>query len=174
MGASTHAADGYDALTLADDAATLLDVLEEGLAAVVGIDAGAPPAFMLAMHDAGRVCKLVVMESLLGTLPGAEDFLAGGPPWWFGFHAVPGLAESVLKGHEREYIGWFLASGTGHHLLGRLGPTLLLETGVVVSGHGREVGDLFAPETRDATPRSLRQSHILRLQSFAASTQEVG
>jgi len=52
------------------------------------------------------------MESLLGSLPGAEDFLAAGPPWWFGFHAVPGLAETVLIGHEAQYIDWFLKAGT--------------------------------------------------------------
>lgn len=79
-GASTRAADGYDLHTLADDAAALLDVLGEPQAAVVGTDAGAPPAFMLAMRDPGRVRKLVLVESLLGALPGAEDFLAGGPP----------------------------------------------------------------------------------------------
>jgi pimeloyl-ACP methyl ester carboxylesterase len=52
------------------------------------------------------------MESLLGSLPGAEDFLGAGPPWWFGFHAVPGLAERVLIGHEAEYVTWFLTAGT--------------------------------------------------------------
>ena len=52
------------------------------------------------------------MESLLGRLPGAEGFLAGGPPWWFGFHAVPDLAETVLIGHEAEYVDWFLEAGT--------------------------------------------------------------
>ncbi|WP_433521664.1 alpha/beta fold hydrolase [Nocardia pseudovaccinii] len=52
------------------------------------------------------------MEALLGTVPGAEDFLAAGPPWWFGFHAVPGLAETVLSGQEARYIEWFLTSGT--------------------------------------------------------------
>jgi pimeloyl-ACP methyl ester carboxylesterase len=53
------------------------------------------------------------MESLLGRLPGAEDFLAAGPPWWFGFHsAEPGLAETVLEGHEAAYVDWFLRAGT--------------------------------------------------------------
>ncbi|MFX0576272.1 alpha/beta fold hydrolase [Nocardia nepalensis] len=64
------------------------------------------------MRRPERVRRLVLMESLLGTLPGAEDFLAGGPPWWFGFHAVPGLAETVLAGNESEYIDWFLTVGT--------------------------------------------------------------
>ncbi|GAA2332776.1 hypothetical protein GCM10010246_15330 [Streptomyces cuspidosporus] len=80
---------------------------------MVGIDAGTAPAFLLALRRPGLVRRLVVMESLLGRLPGAEDFLAGGPPWWFGFHsAAPGLAETVLEGNEAAYIDWFLRAGT--------------------------------------------------------------
>jgi pimeloyl-ACP methyl ester carboxylesterase len=112
LGATTRAADGYDAGNLAADAEALLDALDEPTASVVGIDAGAPPAFLLAVRRPERVRRLVLMESLLGRLPGAEDFLTGGPPWWFGFHAVPGLAETVLDGHEADYLGWFLDAGT--------------------------------------------------------------
>lgn len=115
FGASTRAADGYDAGTLAADAGALLDALGVSSAAVVGIDAGTPPAFLLAMRRPGLVRRLVVMESLLGRLPGAGAFLANGAPWWFGFHAVPGLAESVLTGNEAQYIDWFLDSGTLGH-----------------------------------------------------------
>lgn len=112
LGASTRAEQGYDAATLAADIEGLLDALGEDSAVVVGIDAGAPPAFLLAMRRPRRVRRLVLMEALLGDLPGAEDFVAGGPPWWFGFHAVTGLAETVLLGHEAEYLGWFLSTGT--------------------------------------------------------------
>ncbi|MFI6365026.1 alpha/beta fold hydrolase [Nocardia sp. NPDC050630] len=112
LGASTRAQDGYDAGTLATDAEGLLDALGETSASVVAIDAGTPPAFLLAMRRPERVNRLVLMESLLGTLPGAETFLAGGPPWWFGFHAVPGLAEKVLAGNESDYLDWFLTTGT--------------------------------------------------------------
>ncbi|MEU0795238.1 alpha/beta fold hydrolase [Amycolatopsis sp. NPDC005961] len=112
LGGTTRADGGYDAGTLAADAEALLDALGEPAATVAGIDAGAPPAFLLGMRRPERVHRLVLMESLLGRLPGAEDFLAGGPPWWFGFHAVPDLAETVLTGHEAEYIGWFLDAGT--------------------------------------------------------------
>ncbi|MFF1923025.1 alpha/beta hydrolase [Streptomyces sp. NPDC058221] len=112
FGASTRAVDGYDAGTLAADAEALLHALGESSAAVIGIDAGTPPAFLLAMRRPGLVRQLVVMESLLGSLPGAEEFLAGGPPWWFGFHSEPGLAESVLTGQEARYIDWFLDAGT--------------------------------------------------------------
>ncbi|WP_399892075.1 alpha/beta fold hydrolase [Streptomyces sp. BBFR51] len=111
-GASTRATDGYDAGTLASDAEALLDALGERSAAVVGIDAGTPPAFLLGMRRPDLVRQLVVMESLLGGLPGAEEFLARGAPWWFGFHGVPGLAETVLTGHEAQYIDWFLGTGS--------------------------------------------------------------
>jgi pimeloyl-ACP methyl ester carboxylesterase len=111
-GASTRAMDGYDAGTLATDAEALLDALGESSAAVVGIDAGTPPAFLLAMRRPDLVRQLVVMESLLGRLPGAEKFLTHGAPWWFGFHAEPGLAETVLTGHEAHYIDWFLREGS--------------------------------------------------------------
>ncbi|WP_330315425.1 alpha/beta hydrolase (plasmid) [Streptomyces sp. NBC_00523] len=113
FGASSRAASGYDAGTLAEDAAALLAALGASSAAVVGIDAGAAPAFLLALRRPCLVRRLVVMESVLGTLPGAEDFLADGPPWWFGFHsAAPDLAETVLQGHEAAYVDWFLQAGT--------------------------------------------------------------
>ncbi|MFF2515131.1 alpha/beta fold hydrolase [Streptomyces sp. NPDC058086] len=111
-GASARTAGGYDAGTLAADAEALLDSLGETSAAVIGIDAGTPPAFLLAMRRPDLVRRLVVMESLVGRLPGAEEFLAHGAPWWFGFHAESGLAESVLTGHEDRYIDWFLDAGT--------------------------------------------------------------
>ncbi|MFE3738210.1 alpha/beta fold hydrolase [Streptomyces sp. NPDC059134] len=112
LGASGPADGGYDAGTLATDAEALLDALGENSAAVIGIDAGTPPAFLLAMRRPDLVRQLVVMESLLGTLPGGEEFLARGTPWWFGFHAEPGLAEFVLTGHEERYLDWFLDAGT--------------------------------------------------------------
>jgi pimeloyl-ACP methyl ester carboxylesterase len=110
LGGTTRAAGGYDAGNLAADAEGLLDGLGVGRAAVVAIDAGVPPAFLLAMRRPERVRRLVLMESLLGRLPGAEGLAA---PWWFGFHSVPDLPETVLLGHEAEYVGWFLDAGTG-------------------------------------------------------------
>ncbi|MCI3935501.1 alpha/beta fold hydrolase [Streptomyces sp. AN091965] len=113
LGASSPVSSGFDAGTLAEDAAGLLAALGVPSAAVVGIDAGVAPAVLLALRRPGLVRRLVVMESVLGTLPGAGDFLAGGPPWWFGFHcAASGLAETVLEGREAAYVGWFLHTGT--------------------------------------------------------------
>lgn len=115
IGGSERPPGGYDVETVSEDAAKLLDALGISDAFVVGIDLGAPVAWTLAMRHPGRVRKLAVMEAMLGRLPGAEAFLAAGPPWWFGFHSVPGLAERVLEGHEDEYLGWFLGERAGQH-----------------------------------------------------------
>ena len=109
---------GYDMATLAADITGLLDALDVTSASVVGIDAGVAPAFYPGLTAPDRVHRLVVMEGLLPGLPGAEVFLSAGPPWWFGFHAVPGLAEAVLKGHEAEYLGWFLQGPSVRHDIG--------------------------------------------------------
>jgi hypothetical protein len=87
--------------TLADDAGALLDALDVDVTSVAGIDLGAPVAWMLAQRHPGRVRRLAVMEALVGRLPGAEGFLAAGPPWWFGLHAVPGLPESIIEARGR-------------------------------------------------------------------------
>lgn len=111
MGSSERASSGYDGVTLASDLAGLLDALKIDNVSVWAIDAGVAPAFVLALAQSHRVNELVVMEGLVGPLPGAEQFLAAGPPWWFGFHGVPGFAERVLAGNERIYIDFFLRAG---------------------------------------------------------------
>ncbi|OAN35838.1 alpha/beta hydrolase [Plantibacter sp. H53] len=137
LGDSERAVSGYDARSLAGDALCILDALDVDHAAVVAIDAAVTPAFMLALENPDRVDRLVLMEGMIGALPGAEAFVPGGPPWWFGFHAVPDLAETVLEGHESEYIEYFLRTGTH-------------------DGRGVE------PEIRDAFIEAYRGRHSLR------------
>jgi len=108
IGDSAPADDGFDAATGAADILGLLDALGVPRAEVAAIDAGVPVAFLLAAGHPGRVSRLTLMEAILPGLPGG--FPAA--PWWFGFHAVPGLAETVLDGHEGAYLDWFLAGGT--------------------------------------------------------------
>lgn len=112
LGDSERTAGGYDAATTAADAVALLDALGVARADVVGIDLGTPAATLLALTAPDRVRRLVAMEAVIGDLPGAEAFLRHGAPWWFGFHAVPGLAERVLAGNEPAYLDFFLDSGT--------------------------------------------------------------
>jgi len=105
LGGTTRAADGYDAGTLVEDALALLDALGIAAAEVAALDLGVLPAVLLALRHPERVTRLTVMEATLG----GAGFT---PPWWFGFHAVPGLAERVLLGQEGEYLDFFLRAGT--------------------------------------------------------------
>ncbi|MFZ4280812.1 alpha/beta fold hydrolase [Streptomyces rhizosphaericola] len=175
FGASGRPATGYDAGSLAEDAAALLAALGESSAAVVGIDAGAAPAFLLALRRPGPVRRLVVMESLLGRLPGAEDLLVDGPPWWFGFHsAAPGLAETVLQGHEAAYVDWFLRTGT----LGD-GVRPALRDAFVRAYTGRQaLSSAFSyyralPESADQIERAVATAR-LRVPTMALGARPVG
>ncbi|MFC5677075.1 alpha/beta fold hydrolase [Aeromicrobium endophyticum] len=108
IGASEPTDGGRDAATLAGDVIGVLDALGLPHAGVVAIDAGVAPAFLAALTHPERVSRLVLMEGLLPGVSGAEEFLGNGPPWWFGFHSVPELAETVLEGREAEYLAYFL------------------------------------------------------------------
>jgi pimeloyl-ACP methyl ester carboxylesterase len=109
-GGTTRAAEGYDLTTLGHDALELLDVFGVVEADVMAMDVGASTAFYLALAYPERIRRLVIMEAIIGDLPrpGIPDGLR---PWWFGFHGVPGLAETVLEGHEDDYLGFFLDNG---------------------------------------------------------------
>jgi pimeloyl-ACP methyl ester carboxylesterase len=112
LGGSERTAAGFDVTSVASDLEGLLDVLGIASAAVVGLDLGVQTAFVLGMTAAARIRRVAVMEGLVGALPGAESFFAKGPPWWFGFHAVPALPETLIVGHEVDYVDYFLANGT--------------------------------------------------------------
>ena len=112
FGASTRTDEGLDAGTLSHDVEGLLGSVGGPPVTLVALDAGVPPAFLLGHRRPDLLTRLVLIESTLGRLPGAESFFAAGPPWWFGFHQVPGLAEQVLAGHEADYVGWFYDQGT--------------------------------------------------------------
>ncbi len=105
LGDSAPADDGFDAGTQAADILALLDALGLPAAEVAAIDASVPTGFLLGARHPDRITRLTLME---GVLPGGFT----SPPWWFGFHAVPGLAESVLPGHEAAYLDFFLKSGS--------------------------------------------------------------
>lgn len=176
LGASSRPAAGYDAATVAGDVRGLLDVLGIGRAAVAAIDLGVTGAFVLALSEPERVDRLVLMEAVLPGLPGAESFLASGAPWWFGFHAVPGLAETVLTGGEGAYLDFFLAAGTSDHR--GVDPGIRDEFVAAYSGRDALRGGFehyrAGPENAEILASLVADGARLRMPTLAVGAQTVG
>ncbi len=107
----------YDGWTHAGDLTALLDHLEitEPVIAI-GHDMGAPVALSFAARYPERTRGLVYIdEPVFGV--NLEQITAFSPDlptmvWWWPFHHQPGLAETLLQGHERAYFDHFVFSKT--------------------------------------------------------------
>lgn len=110
FGDSAKPASGYDTLTVAGDIVGLLDRLGIDRAHLVGHDFGAATAHALAAEWRDRAATLAILDMLMPGF-GLEDAVRFGPDgfglWHLAFHAVPDVAEMLVAGREREYLGWF-------------------------------------------------------------------
>ena len=75
---------------------------------VVGHDVGGWMAYAYAAAYRSEVSRLVIVDV---TLPGiglerSMDVAHGGS-WHFGFAMLPELPETLVSGHERDFIAWF-------------------------------------------------------------------
>lgn len=111
-GGSSIPTSGYDKKTMAEDVAGLLAQMGVGAAMVAGYDLGSGVAYSLAAQRRDLVTRLAVMEFGLPGF-GYESLLAPTPEWdagsnWhLGFFTVPQIAETFLRGRERELLTWF-------------------------------------------------------------------
>ncbi len=105
LGDSSRPADGYDKKGIARDLAELCDALGLERFHLVGHDWGGPTAFALACAIPERVRTLAILDV---TIPGiGPDISQGGQRWHHAFHMTPRLPEALVRGREREYLGWF-------------------------------------------------------------------
>ena len=106
FGDSSKPLTGYDGKTTAEDIYQLMALLGFSKIFLAAHDVGAQTAFSYTAEHPQNVTKLVIMDfPYPGFLP--PEFGQNGP-WWFAFHQVPNLPESLVEGKEREYISWFL------------------------------------------------------------------
>jgi pimeloyl-ACP methyl ester carboxylesterase len=106
LGDSSRPSDGYDKKTIAADLWELL-AGRLGLARwhLVGHDWGGPVAFALAAAHPEAIATLSIVDV---TVPGiGPDISQGGKRWHHAFHMTPDLPEALVRGREREYLGWF-------------------------------------------------------------------
>jgi pimeloyl-ACP methyl ester carboxylesterase len=113
-GDSDKPAEGYDALTLAEDFHQLVTYLGFDQVHLVAHDMGAPPALLYAARYPRQVLSLAYLEEpvlLSGTLEPLFRFEPGttrnGGLWWWTFALAGALPEQLITGREREFLTWF-------------------------------------------------------------------
>lgn len=109
MGGSAIPAGGYDKLSLARDAAAVLDALEIPSASVVGYDHGGGTALALAFDQPARVERLVILEYAPPGY-GYEYGLTAAPGnvnWQLALFTQPDVAVQFIAGKERELLAWY-------------------------------------------------------------------
>lgn len=110
MGDSSLEPSGYDKKTLAQDMHELMGKLGFARATLVGHDWGGPVAYAYAAQFRDGVDKLVMIEGAPFGPWMARTNLA----WFFDFFRIPGYAEWIVTGREREFLGWFYETPSYH------------------------------------------------------------
>jgi len=114
FGDSSTAADDHDSTTAAEDLHRLIEHLDVGPVHLTGQDISGGTVFRLATTHPQDVLSLTAIEMGLAGfgLEALGDVTHGGS-WHIGVLAAPGIAELLLTGREREFLGrWAFPSMT--------------------------------------------------------------
>jgi pimeloyl-ACP methyl ester carboxylesterase len=106
FGDSSRPAGGYDRKTMAGDIRDLARRLGYDRVLLAGHDWGGSTAVAYAVAWPAEVRRLVVIEAQPRG-PWSERDPGFREPWFYGFHRIPGFAETIVAGHERQYLTWF-------------------------------------------------------------------
>lgn len=106
FGDSAHSSGEYDSKTCAEDLAQLIAELGVGPVHLTGQDICGATVFRLAVTHPERVVSFTGIEMGLPGfgLEALADVTHGGA-WHIGVLAAPGIAEMLLAGREREFLG---------------------------------------------------------------------
>ena len=109
--------DGYDARALAEECRSLVAKIGFGgnrPIILAADDMGALPALIWAADHAHEIAGLLYIEApvmLSAILRKVFDYspeaMAHGSMWWWILPLAPGVAERLIVGNERAFLGWF-------------------------------------------------------------------
>jgi len=103
-------ASGYDKRTMANDLRALLRTLSIDRVALVGHDRGARVATRFAKDHPEAVDRLVVMDNVPTRIVAQSiDANIARAYWFFLFHQVPDLPETLIAGKERAWLRHFFS-----------------------------------------------------------------
>jgi pimeloyl-ACP methyl ester carboxylesterase len=101
---------GYDKRTMAADVLALMDSLGIGKITLIGHDRGARVATRFAKDYPDRIDRLVVMDNVpTRTIAEQMDAVIAKHYWFFLFHLVPDLPESLIAGKEEVWLRHFFS-----------------------------------------------------------------
>ena len=101
---------GYDKRNMSLDVAELLNSLGIGRVALVGHDRGARVATRFAKDHPGRIDRLVVMDNVPTRIVGRSiNSSTAKAYWFFFFHLVPELPETLIAGREDLWLRHFFS-----------------------------------------------------------------
>lgn len=109
LGDSSRPGFGYDKETLADDIAGLVRALGLSSVHIAGHDLGAQIVLAFARNYANLTVKAAFLDV---PLPGLTHWEAS-QYWHFTLQSTPDIPDMLVRGHEREYLGFFYA-GVAH------------------------------------------------------------
>ncbi|BEP14863.1 alpha/beta fold hydrolase [Acidothermaceae bacterium B102] len=111
QGFTAKPASGYDARTISEDLAALVDHLGLSSVTVIGHDWGAVFGYVYAATHRDTVTSLGIVEMALPGVGMMEGAMVPVPQgnflWHMGFQSVPDLPELLIAGKERPYLQWF-------------------------------------------------------------------
>jgi haloacetate dehalogenase len=112
-GETEKPASGYDKRTMAQDLAGLLNTLGIDRIALVGHDRGARVATRFAKDFPDRTDRLVVMDNVPTRIVSREMNAEKAKAYWFFlFHLVPDLPETLIAGKEEQWLRYFFSDWT--------------------------------------------------------------
>jgi pimeloyl-ACP methyl ester carboxylesterase len=106
LGDSKAPVAGFEKRSIAEDIHTLVQTLGFEKVSLIGHDMGAPIAYAYARQHPAEVERLAILDVPLNGY-GFEEFGHKLHLWHFDFFQVPGLAEVLLEGRERQLIESF-------------------------------------------------------------------
>jgi pimeloyl-ACP methyl ester carboxylesterase len=107
IGASGPAPTGGSKRKLAAVVHRLVETLDLDDLTLVGHDAGGMVVYACLRQQHADLGRAVIMDVVTPGLDPWEDVRRNPYVWHFGMHAVPGLAEMLVQGHQADYFDYF-------------------------------------------------------------------
>jgi pimeloyl-ACP methyl ester carboxylesterase len=107
VGDSEGAPASAEKTVLADIALTAAESAGARNIVIAGLDVGGMIAFAAARDHGERISAAIVINTVIPGIDPWAQLMADPRIWHFAFHALPGLPETLVRGHERVYFDFF-------------------------------------------------------------------